>query len=102
MAKSTDKFPITNQFLKLKKMYKVDKSFDLEEFNHISMDLIHKLADISMRSIKEIESIDINLWKDRTWNLIENAGLLPEYRDDEEEEIKHIDIIDNWYTYEED
>ena len=42
-----------------------------------------------------IEDIHMNLWKERIWSLIENAGLLPEiaWRDDKEKDKK-----ETWYT----
>ena len=42
-----------------------------------------------------IEDIHMNLWKERIWSLIENAGLLPEiaWRDDKEKEKK-----ETWYA----
>jgi hypothetical protein len=49
-----------------------------------------------MHGITEIEGKSLDAWKDRVWNLIENAGLLPEYRD-EEDESGFIEITDNWY-----
>jgi len=42
-----------------------------------------------------IEDVHMNLWKERIWSLIENAGLLPEiaWRDDKEKEKK-----ETWYA----
>jgi len=42
-----------------------------------------------------IEDIHMNLWKERIWSLIENAGLLPEiaWRDDKEKDKK-----ETWYA----
>ena len=42
-----------------------------------------------------IEDIHMNLWKERIWSLIENAGLLPEiaWRDD-----KDKDNEETWYS----
>ena len=39
-----------------------------------------------------IEDIEMNLWKERIWSLVENAGLLPEiaWRDDKEKDKKVI------------
>ena len=35
-----------------------------------------------------IEDVEMNLWKERIWSLVENAGLLPEiaWRDDKEKD----------------
>ena len=42
-----------------------------------------------------IEDIEMNLWKERIWSLVENAGLLPEiaWRDDKEKDKKV-----SWYA----
>jgi hypothetical protein len=50
-----------------------------------------------MAGVTEVEGLQIDKWKDRVWNLIENAGLLPEYRD-EEDDSKFVEIVDTWYT----
>ena len=89
------KNPITNQFLALKEMYKGGK-MDLELFDLLSRDLINTLGELTMHGITEIEGKSLDAWKDRVWNLIENAGLLPEYKD-EEDEGGFIEITDNWY-----
>jgi hypothetical protein len=47
--------------------------------------------------VEEIEGVSIDLYKDRTWWLIEKLGLLPEYRD-EDEEIEDVEIEDNYYS----
>jgi hypothetical protein len=41
----------------------------------------------------------LDKWKDRVWNLIENAGLLPEYSEEETEDL--VEILDTWYSTEE-
>jgi len=96
--KSKTKFPITNRFETIKTMYKNRNKdgFDLDAFDALSMDLINLLGECSMAGVTEIEGLHIDKWKDRVWNLIENAGLLPEYQ--EEEESKFVEIIDTWYT----
>ena len=90
-------YPITNQFLHLKEMFK-SGDFDLDEFDDLSRKLINQLASLSLGGVKVIEEIDINLWKDRVWFLIERAGLLPKLAkhelEEEEEEIKD----DTWYN----
>ena len=46
-----------------------------------------------------IEDIKMDLWKERIWSLVENAGLLPEiaWRDDKEKEKE-----ETWYAQNED
>ena len=100
MSKSKTKFPITNRFEIIKQMYKNREkvNFDLELFDTLSTDLINLLAEYTLNGIEEIEGLHIDKWKDRVWNLIENAGLLPEYKEEDENEI--IEIIDTWYNEE--
>ena len=69
-------FPVTNQFLNLKSMIK-SVDLDLELFDQLSSDLINQLGILTQHGVKEVEGIDINLWKDRVWFLIEKVGLLP-------------------------
>jgi len=98
MVKSKVKFPITNRFETIKQMYKNRNKdgFDLEVFDALSMDLINLLGECTMAGITQIEGLHIDKWKDRVWNLIENAGLLPEYREEDEHAI--VEVIDNWYS----
>jgi hypothetical protein len=51
----------------------------------LTCDLIAHLAQLTDNGFTEIEGVSIDLYKDRTWWLIEKLGLLPEYRDDEDE-----------------
>lgn len=76
-------------------MYK-SKNFDIEVFDALSMDLINLLGELTMVGTVEVEGLHIDKWKDRVWNLIENAGLLPEYK--EEDDNTFVEIIDTWYT----
>ena len=43
---------------------------------------------------------EIDMYKDRVWWVVEKIGLLPEYKD-EEDQIEE-EIIDDWESYEED
>ena len=92
--KSLTKFPFTNRFETLKQMYR-SKNFDIESFDEMSTNMIAILGEYTMRGIDEIERIPVEKWKDRVWNLIENAGLLPEYKDEDDYILE--EIIDNWY-----
>jgi hypothetical protein len=98
MSKSKTKFPISNRFETIKQMYKNRNkvNFDIETFDLLSTDLINLLGECTMNGIGEIEGLHIDKWKDRVWNLIENAGLLPEYKEEDESEI--VEIIDTWYN----
>jgi len=50
-----------------------------------------------------IEDIEMNLWKERIWSLVENAGLLPEiaWRDDKEKDRLEEEIIEEEYDFSE-
>ena len=57
------------------------ESNDLELADNKLMELVWKLADYSMLGFKDtdkIEGIKLEVWKERVWYAIENAGLLPE------------------------
>jgi hypothetical protein len=97
--KSKTKFPISNRFETIKQMYKNRKKdgFDIEAFDILSMDLINLLGECTMAGVTEIEGLHIDKWKDRVWNLIENAGILPEYKGEDDDE-KFVEIVDTWYT----
>lgn len=98
MAQTKSKNPITNQFLAIKEMYKGGE-MDIELFDTLSRDLINTLGELTFHGVKEVEGKDINLWKDRVWNLIENAGLLPEYNEEDDDAIFE-EIVDDWYELE--
>jgi hypothetical protein len=57
------------------------KSGDLELADNKLMELVWKLADYSMLGYKDadkVEGVKLEVWKERVWYAIENAGLLPE------------------------
>lgn len=95
--KSLTKFPFTNRFETLKQMYK-SKNFDIKLFDEMSTSMITLLGECTVRDMTEIEGISVEKWKDRVWNLIENAGLLPEYRDEDDYMLE--EVIDTWYDNE--
>ena len=45
---------------------------------------------------KHISGTNIDLYKDRVWWIVEKAGLLPEYRDNDDED-NEVEIVDNYY-----
>ena len=98
MSKSREENPITNRFLVLKEMYKGDSPIDIDLFDTLSTSLINTLGELTTRGVIKIEGLHIDKWKDRVWNLIENAGLLPEYNEEETTEV--VEILDTWYTNE--
>jgi len=89
------KNPIEAKWLRIKTAYK-SGDFDYNELDSMTSDLIGHLAQLTERGITEIDGVRIDLYKDRTWNIIEHLGLLPEYRspkDDDEE----IEMVDDYY-----
>jgi hypothetical protein len=71
--------------------------YDMVEMDGLTCDLIAHLAQLTQNGVEEIEGVSIDLYKDRTWWLIEKLGLLPEYRD-EDEELEDVEIEDNYYS----
>jgi Ran GTPase-activating protein (RanGAP) involved in mRNA processing and transport len=93
------KFPITNQFLTLKNMFK-DGVTNLEEFDYLSAKLLVDLTELTEHGVKgdeTIEGVNLDLWKDRVWHLIERTGLLPEYKETEDEVEEYEEEEDEWY-----
>jgi hypothetical protein len=95
MAKK-EKNVIERKFMNIKTKFKAG-DYDMVEMDGLTCDLIAHLAQLTQNGVEEIEGISIDLYKDRTWWLIEKLGLLPEYRD-EDEEIEDVEIEDNYYS----
>jgi len=94
------KFPITNQFLTLKNMFK-DGVTNLEEFDYLSGKLLVDLTELTENGVKgdeKIEGVKLDLWKDRVWHLIERIGLLPEYKEIEDEVEEYVEGDYEWYN----
>jgi len=94
MAKK-EKFTIELEYLDLKKRIKAG-SISLEEIDHITCSLIAKLVALTEKGVKIINETPIDLFKDRVWWIIEKAGLLPEYKDEDEEDILDDLVKDKW------
>ena len=99
MAKK-EKNIIETKFLNIKNKFK-EGGYDIEEMDHLTCDLIAHLAQLTDNGFTEIEGISIDLYKDRTWWLIEKLGLLPEYRD-EDEDLGELDEVEDTYYKDED
>ena len=93
------KHTIEIDFLDLKTRFKAGQ-MSIEEVDHATCKLIAELAVLTINGITEINGVSIDLYKDRVWWIVEKAGLLPEYRD-EEEEIEE-EIEDDYYEVEDD
>ena len=98
MAKAIKQI-VTPMWLEIKEMYKKDtngsdrygKNFPLDgELRKKCDEFINLMGELTGRlgGYCVIEDIEMNLWKERIWSLVENAGLLPEisWRDDKEKD----------------
>ena len=101
MAKMKKQF-LTPKWLEIKEMYELgtngsDKygtNFEIKgELDNLTRDFIDIIGELTRRFGWScvIEEVKMDLWKERIWSLVENAGLLPEiaWRDDlaKDEEI---------------
>ena len=95
------KFPITNKFLDIKEMFK-EGIQDIQVFEDLTSELIIDLAKLTEdghTGDEIIEGIKLDLWKDRVWHLVERAGILPEYKDDDEDDFVVQQLNDeDWYV----
>jgi hypothetical protein len=90
---------IKSQWLNIKQKHK-SGNFDLDEMDRLTCDFVSQLAFLTTKGFDEVDGIKIDTYKDRVWWVIEDIGLLPEYREDEEEKIK--EILDTWNSDSED
>ena len=99
MAKK-EKHTIEVKYLDLKTRFKAG-TINIEEVDQITCELIAELAVLTVKGYTEINGTSIDLYKNRVWYIIELAGLLPEYRD-EEDNIDEIgsDEEDDYYKVE--
>ena len=93
MAKK-QKHTIEIDFLDLKTKFKANQ-LTTEQVDQITCKLIAELAVLTINGITEINGVSIDLYKDRVWWVVENIGLLPEYRDEDVEDILEL-IKDEW------
>jgi len=111
MAKAI-KQTVTPMWFEIKEMYQKDTNRsdkygtnfpingELDRKCHEFIDLMGKLTS-EFGGYCTIEDIEMNLWKERIWSLVENAGLLPEiaWRDDKEKDRVEKET---WYAENED
>lgn len=100
MAKK-EKHVIEVKYLDLKKRFKAGE-MSIEEVDQITCELIAELALLTEKNVTEIDGTSIDLYKDRVWWIVENAGLLPEYRDEDDIVDELDDEDDDYYKVEED
>ena len=100
MAKK-EKHPIEVKYLDLKKRFKA-KEMSIEEVDLITCELIAELARLTEKNVTEINGVSIDLYKDRVFWIVEKAGLLPPYREEDEDLDEDIEIEDDYYKVEDD
>ena len=97
MAKK-EKHIIETKFLDLKTKFKAGE-LTTDEIDNLTCELIMELALLTENGITEINGTSIDLFKDRVWWIVEKAGLLPEYRDEEDDlDEDGLDEEDDYYN----
>ena len=106
-----EKSIVTPQWLKIKAMYeagtngssKYGTNFEIGgELDELSLEFVHMLGEITQKFGWDciVEGVKMDLWKERIWAVIENAGLLADiaWKDELAEEQEKEDT---WYMTEE-
>ena len=110
--KKVDRLIVTPKWMKIKEMYETGTNGseaygtnfkingELDKLGHEFLDLLGEITNkFGYNCI--IEGVKMDLWKERIWSLIENAGLLPEisWRDDKESdrlELENAQLNDDF------
>ena len=113
-----EKSVVTPKWLKIKEMYeqgtngsnKYGTNFEIGgELDELALELVDLLGEITQKLGFDcvIEGVKMDLWKERVWSLIENAGLLPEIawkdeldNDEEKEDTWNLEDDDFDYDFE--
>lgn len=104
MAK-IEKSIITPKWMEIKKMYEegtngskeYGKNFPIDgELDELTQHFIGMIGAITLKQGFDavVEDIKLDLWKERIWAVVENAGLLPDIAWRDEKALN--DIKDNW------
>jgi len=107
--KNTQKSILTAEWLTIKSMYeantngsnKYGTNFPIEgELDQLSLAFIDKIGSLTTQLGYDcvIDDVKMDLWKERIWSLVENAGLLPEIAWKDELAEEEAEIQDNWYS----
>jgi hypothetical protein len=107
--KNANKSILTAEWLTIKSMYeantngsnKYGTNFPIDgELDQLTMNFIDKIGDLTNKMGFDcvIDGVHMNLWKERIWSLVENAGLLPEIAWKDELADEEAEIQDNWYS----
>jgi len=111
--KNTNKSILTAEWLTIKAMYeantngssKYGTNFEINgELDQLSMAFVDKIGDLTQQLGFDcvVDGVHMNLWKERIWSLIENAGLLQDIAWKVDMEDEENEIQDNWYSDEDD
>lgn len=100
MAKK-QKHTIEVDYLDLKTKFKANQ-LTTEQIDHATCKLIAELALLTVNGVTEINGVSIDLYKDRVFWIVEKAGLLPPYRDEDDDLDEDIEIEDNYYNDDDD
>jgi hypothetical protein len=95
MAKK-EKHTIEIDFLDLKTRFKAGE-MTTEEVDHATCKLIAELAVLTVNGVTEINGVSVDLYKDRVFWIVEKAGLLPPYRDEDDDIEDDFDEDDDYY-----
>ena len=107
--KKVEKSILTAEWLEIKAMYeantngsnKYGTNFPINgELDMRSLKFVDKLGELTQLLGFEciVDGVHMNLWKERIWSLIENAGLLQDIAWKTDMEDEDTEIKDNWYA----
>ena len=107
--KKGEKSILTAEWLEIKAMYeantngsnKYGTNFPINgELDMRSLKFVDKLGELthSLGFECTVDGVHMNLWKERIWSLIENAGLLQDIAWKTDMEDEDTEIKDNWYA----
>lgn len=104
---------VTPKWQKIKAMYeagtngsdKYGDNFEIEgELDMLCHEFIDMVGEITQNQGFDcvVEGIKMDLWKERIWSLVENAGLLPEIAWRDDKEFYRLEAEDKWNSYDDD
>ena len=104
-----EKMFLTNKWIEIKKTFEANtngskeygSNFELDgELDELTQHFLGYIAKLTLSKgfDAEVEGVKLDLWKERIWSLIENAGLLQniDWKDELEEDIE---VEDTWNEY---
>lgn len=70
------------------------------ELDQLTMGFIDKIGDLTNKLGFDcvVDNVKMDLWKERIWSLVENAGLLQDIAWKVDLEEEEAEIKDNWYV----